>query len=212
MSTKNQVVLYGFAYGDRSGRIRWLFEELGIPYEDHFLSWDRQEQRSTEYLSINPMGRVPTVTFDGGVLYESAAICLTFADLYPAKGLAPAVGSPARAAYYQWISFASSTLEPIIEKIWRLNKDQGKDQSKSQNKIQLDAEAAFEELKAASIVLESALSGRNYLVGGEFSAADIMIGGLMNWGDALLKTSPVFKVYFDRLKARPACKRARIFD
>ncbi len=200
MSSK-PITLYGFSYGDRSGRVRWLFEELGIAYEDHMLSWDLMEHRSPEYLKINPMGTVPTVRFDGRSLCETGAICLTFVDLHPQKGLAPQPGSPLRAEYYQWMFFATSTLEPLMEKLWRAR--EAKDHA---------AEAqASEEFKAAALLLESALSGKTYLVGNEFSAADIMIGSLLNWGDFLIKLSPVFKIYFEKLKARPACRKSRIF-
>jgi glutathione S-transferase len=89
----------------------------------------------------------------------------------------------------------------MLEKMWR---------AKEAKNVELE-NATREELQAAAIVLESGLSGKNYLVGNEFSAADIMVGSLLNWGDTLLKMSPVFKTYFERLKARPACKSSRIF-
>jgi glutathione S-transferase len=201
MSSNKVVTLYGFTYGDRSGQIRWLFEELGVTYEDHLLSWEARENRSAEYLKMNPMGRIPTVKFGGRAMQESGAIVLTFADLYPEKALAPAVGSPNRMDFYQWLFFASATLEPMLEKMWRAKESKNTDLEN----------ITREELKGAAIVLESGLSGKDYLIGNEFSAADIMVGSLLNWGDTLIKMSPVFKTYFERLKARPACKRSRIF-
>jgi glutathione S-transferase len=196
------VTLYGFAYGDRSGRIRWLFEELGVNYEDHFLNWESQEHKSAEYLKLNPMGRVPTIRYEGRTFQEAGAICMNFTDMYSSKGLAPNIDSPLRADYYQWIFFASSTLEPLLEKMWRAK--EAKD-TKAEDGL-------GEDLKAASIMLETALSGRNFLVGNEFSTADIMIGSILNWNEAFLRLSPMFKPYFERLKARPACRRSRIFD
>ena len=66
--------------------VHWLLIELGIEHELHLLDFDKREQKSPEYLAINPAGRVPTLLMDGQALTESAAIVMYLADLHPAGG------------------------------------------------------------------------------------------------------------------------------
>src|SRR5689334_5244388 len=98
----------------RSTRPRFLLEELGVPYELHRLDMSKGEHKSEEYLKVHPLGKVPALRDGEQVLLESVAICLYLADRFPEKGLAPAPNSPERGPYYQWIFFATATLEPII--------------------------------------------------------------------------------------------------
>src|SRR5690349_22044691 len=105
------VVLYG-SQSTASLVVHWLLIELGIEHELHLLDFDRHEQKSPEYLAINPQGRVPALLLDGQVLTESAAIAMHLADLHPQAGLAPAIATPARAAYYRWMFFCAYTLMP----------------------------------------------------------------------------------------------------
>src|SRR5690606_8544915 len=86
-------------YGSRSTAslvVHWLLVELGVPHELRLLDFDRGEQKSPEYLAINPQGRVPTLVMDGLVLTESVAIAMHLADLHPGAGLAPPAGTPER--------------------------------------------------------------------------------------------------------------------
>ncbi|HRA91420.1 MAG TPA: glutathione S-transferase family protein, partial [Acinetobacter sp.] len=92
--------------------VDWLLIELGIEHELKMLDFDKHEQKSPEYLAINPQGRVPTLLIDGQVLTESAAIAMHLADLHPQAALAPAIGTPERAAYYRWMFFCAYTLMP----------------------------------------------------------------------------------------------------
>lgn len=105
------VVLYG-SKSTASLVVHWLLIELGIEHELRLLDFDKREQKSPNYLAINPQGRVPTLVIDGLPLTEAAAITMHLADLHPAAGLAPAVGSPLRAQYYRWMFFCANTLQP----------------------------------------------------------------------------------------------------
>ncbi|WP_342364486.1 glutathione S-transferase N-terminal domain-containing protein [Xanthomonas axonopodis pv. vasculorum] len=78
----------------------------------HALDFAQRGDKSPEYLAIHPAGVVPTLVLDGQVLTEAAAIVLHLADLYPQARLAPAVGTPARAAYHKWMFFRANTLQP----------------------------------------------------------------------------------------------------
>jgi glutathione S-transferase len=94
-----------------------LLEEIGKPYD--VVPIAREDRRSREHLARHPLGRVPVVELDDGTyLFESAAICLQLADLYPDAGLIPPVGSQERGIVYQWVLFAMTELEgPLFR--WR---------------------------------------------------------------------------------------------
>ena len=94
----------------RSSRVLWLLEEIGERYELTEIAGNQRQ--SAEHLRRHPLGRVPALELgDGTTMFESAAICLQLADLYPAAGLIPPLGSSERALVYQWVVFAVAELE-----------------------------------------------------------------------------------------------------
>ena len=99
----------------RGTRPRWLLEELGVPYALVHVDMKAGAHKEPGYRAIHPLGRVPAlVEEDGRTVIESGAICLYLADKYIDRGLAPAFGSPARGAYYQWAFYAYATLEAPV--------------------------------------------------------------------------------------------------
>jgi glutathione S-transferase len=99
------ITLYGMP-GTRAGRVRWVLEELGLPYREVTLDRAKGEHRRPEYLGINPLGRVPALVDGDFVLTETAAICLHLAEQHPERGLAPRPGTPERARMNQWLFLA----------------------------------------------------------------------------------------------------------
>ena len=91
-----------------------LLEEMGVPFELKLVDRANNAQKSAEYLKLNPNGLIPVLVDGDLVLYETAAICLHLADSYPEKGLAPAVGTPARAQFYKWLMWMTNTMQPSI--------------------------------------------------------------------------------------------------
>jgi glutathione S-transferase len=190
----------------RSARPRWLLEELGAPYEVVALNMTDGSLKTPEYLKVNPHGTVPALE-DGDVkMIESAAICMYLADKYADKKLAPAPGSPERAAYYQWIVYTMATLEPPVLEVFlhtvRLP------EAERSTKI---AEEGRRKFKTVAAVLSKALEGKQYLVGDQFTAADIMVGSTLGWSSflGLLEEQPVLQAYVQRLMQRPAFQRAQ---
>src|SRR5207253_1232227 len=104
------VKLYFNAFS-RAVRARWMLEELGVPHEIVPFDFEKEDP---EYLKIHPLGMVPAVVDDGKPLFESSAIVMHYADKYPEKKLAPALGTYERALYYQWIFFTMTHLEPAV--------------------------------------------------------------------------------------------------
>lgn len=189
----------------RAVRPRWLLEELGAPYTLVRLDMSKNEHKAPEYLKIHPHGAVPALE-DGDLrMFESAAICEHLTDKFPDKHLAPAPGTPARARYYQWIVYSVATLEgPILQVFFN---------TVMLPEAQRSAAAAEEgrtKFAETARVLTQALDGKTYLLGEQFSTADIMIGSTLMWAQmlGLLGDQPVLSAYVGRLMVRPACQRA----
>ena len=191
----------------RSVRPKWLLEEIGASYEVVSLNLQALDQKKPEYLKLNPNGAVPTLVDDDLVLFESAAICQYLADKFPDKHLAPAICTPARGLYYQWIHFAMSGLEPPAVTIFQHTVMK----PEAERNPTLVAEARTQ-LGAALKVVDAALAGRDYILGKEFTAADVMVGSTLNWCQMMGMIDggglPNVQGYLGRLAARPAAQRA----
>src|ERR1700722_6906841 len=97
-----KIELYGFTDFDRSGKVRWLLNEVGQSYQDHWVKTDADQEK---FLKVNPMGQIPVVRLDGELITESGAICAYLSELFPEKGPTPEINSKDRAAYLQWLFF-----------------------------------------------------------------------------------------------------------
>jgi len=190
----------------RSLRPRWLLEELGVPYDLQTLDMAKKDHKSAEYLKIHPHGVVPALVDGDIVMFESAAICLYLADKFPDKQLAPAVGSPERAAYYQWMVYSVATLEQPVLQVFLHTVMLPEEQRSAET-----AEDGRTKFKEVARVLTQALRGKQYLVGNKLSAADIMIGSTLAWCHfmGLLNDQHALEEYVKRLSARPAYQAAQ---
>lgn len=190
----------------RSIRPRWLLEELGVPYDLETLDMAKQDHKRAEYMKIHPHGAVPALVDDDVVMFESAAICMYLADKYRDKQLAPALGSPERAAYYQWIVYSIATLEPPVLEVF-LHTVMLPEEQRSAEAAQ-DGRTKF---KDVGHVLSQALRGKEFLVGNRFSAADVMIGSTLAWAHflGLLNDQHVLEDYAKRMSQRPAYQTAQ---
>jgi len=189
----------------RSTRPRWLLEEIGATYDLVRLDMSKQEQKAPAYLRINPHGTVPALVDGDLALIESAAICSYLADKFPEARLAPAVGTPERGRYYQWMFYSMATLEPPVIEIF-MNTVMLPEAERSAKAVE-KARAAF---AGVADVLSNALSGKPFMLGEQFSAADVMIGSTLAWSQflGLLNDRPALQEYAQRLSARPAYQRA----
>jgi len=190
----------------RSTRPRWLLEEIGAPYELVNVDISPGAQKPAGYLAIHPHGAVPALVDGDLTLFESAAICMYLADKFPDAHLAPPLGTPARAHYYQWMIYAMATLEPPVLQVFlhtvRLPEGQRSTRAADEGRLKF-AEVAR--------VLTQALAGKQFLLG-EFSAADVMVGSTLSWARTLglLNDHPALQAYVARLTERPAFQRAQI--
>ena len=193
----------------RAGRARWMLEELGVPYElERIDPREKKENRTPEYLEkVHPLGHVPALRdSDGDVtMFESAAICMYLADKFPEKQLAPPPGSPARAGYYQWMVYSMSELEPTVAAVSGYNKlpEDKKDPARL-----AELRGKFAHVAGP---IQKHLATREYMLGGEFQAVDVMIAGVLGWAkvSGLLDNQPELTAYVRRCTSRPAAQRSR---
>jgi glutathione S-transferase len=189
----------------RSNRVVWALEEAGAAYDYHRIDLFAGEGRKPDYLAINPGGKVPTLVDGDLILTESAAICTYIGDGFPASGLTPPVDSPERAQYNQWCFFVISELE---QPLWTIAKHRFALPEK--RRVPAVIETAHWEWGVATKVLATGLGEREFLVDGQFTAADILAGQCLAWARAFkmpLGHAPL-DAYADRLLARPALARA----
>ncbi len=185
------------------GRIvRWMLEEVRQPYTTHLLDY-ATTMKAPEYLSINPMGKVPAIKHGDAVVTECAAICAYLADAFPQAGLAP-VNNEERARFYRWMFFAAGPLEAAST-----NSAMG-----FVVPAERKAMAGYGSLADVVDALESAVRGRDYIAADRFTAADVYVGAQIGWGLQFgwLEKRPAFEAYSARLQARPAAIRAREID
>src|SRR3954451_16046284 len=108
-----KLMLY-HASPSRSSVVLWMLEELGEPYDIHLLSLQKGENRASDYLAINPMGKVPALQHGDAIITELAAICTYLADAFPQAKLNVPIGDPRRGPYLKWLFFGPSCIEPAM--------------------------------------------------------------------------------------------------
>ena len=195
-----------FAPNSRASRTLWLLEELGLDYELNRMEFNPKDLKSDEHRARHPLGRVPVLE-DGDVsIYESGAIAEYLLDCHKNGGLKPATDDPRYPEYLQWFHYCEGMVMPPINTIvvhTLLLPPERQDA--------IVREQAQRLLGKAWVPVESAIEGREYLIG-DFSAADTMLGhacimskrlGTVNEGNY-----PNLSAYAERLKARPACAKA----
>jgi glutathione S-transferase len=189
----------------RATMVRWMLEEVGADYETRLLSFEKGEHKSPEFLSINPMGKLPTIVVDGTAVTETPAIIAWLADAYPDAGLAPPPGSVERATWYRWLFFGGSCIEPAMI-----------DQMLQRPAPAQKGAIGWGSYDDVVDTLEAALQSRPYLSGATFSAADLYVGSELNWGGMFgaprIKDSEILQAYVQRVTGRPAYKRAAAAD
>jgi glutathione S-transferase len=165
--------LYG-APGRASAAPEAVLEELGVPYE--YVHVGAEERQSAEYKRLNPLGQVPALADGDHVLLESAAICIYLCDHHPAGGLAPAIDSPERGRFYQWLFFLSNTLQPAY--MLYFYPERYYSDAAGAPRLKQDAEPRIARLWGE---LDAALEPGPYLLGEHYSACDIYMYMLSTW-------------------------------
>jgi glutathione S-transferase len=186
----------------RSASTLWLLEELEVPYETKVVDFRRADGSGTkDPANPHPHGKVPTLKDGDELIFEGSSIALFLTDKYRKKKLGPAVGEPKRGEYLSWLAYRPGVMEPAL--ICR----------------RFDVKHVYGAMGWAPAdeveeVLNAHLATRKYMLGDEFSAADILIGGGIYFMlmAKMFKETPVMKAYSERVIDRPAYRKMMEMD
>jgi glutathione S-transferase len=186
----------------RSSTVLFMLEEVGAPYDVHLLDMEQGGLQASEFLAINPLGKVPAIEHKGQVVTETVAILLYLADEFPANGLAPSIGNALRGPYLRWMTMYAAAWEPAI--VDRAMKREPGHRAMS----------PYGSFDALFEMLTAHLAKAPYLLGDRYSAADVLWGSALRWM-TLFKLLPEMTVtasYMNRVTTRPALARAQAKD
>ena len=197
------IVLY-YAPRTRAVRVRWLLEELGVPYALRRVAFVPPSERF--FTQATPFGKLPALEDGEATIGESGAILEYVLERHGDGRLAPPVGAPARGRYLHWLHFAEGTLSvPLSTILWHTFYKGDADRQPS---VMADA---HDRAHTTLAVVERELENREYLGAEDFTAADIMMGftvGAARLLGVLDERYPNLAAYLARLEARPAFQRA----
>ncbi|HJT11566.1 MAG TPA: glutathione S-transferase [Dongiaceae bacterium] len=171
-----------FAPGSAAMAPHAMLEEIGAPFELLRVDTKTGEQRSADYLKLNPHARVPTLIYDGNqVMYESTAICLFLADRHPNIPFVPKSDSKDRGPFLQWMAYLTNTLQEACMHWWHAEKfvDGESEQAAVKRKAEQRTAEMFRFLDG-----ELAKSGP-YLCGSTFYICDYYAVMLARWTRAM---------------------------
>jgi glutathione S-transferase len=201
MSTTDKIVLFHAPQSRSSGALT-LLEELAAPYELRVLNMKAGENREPAFCAINPMGKVPAILHGDVLVTEQVAIYLYLADLFPAAGLAPKLDDRRRGAYLRWMVFYASCFEPaLVDRA--MKREPG-----------ARAMSPYGDFATVMATLTAQLRQGPFMLGQDFSAADVLWGGALNWTTrfGLVPETPEIAAYVTRVASRPAAQRVTARD
>ena len=193
------------APGSRSVRIIWLLEELGLEYK---LETIKRGEINKAFIDANPFSKLPTIIDNNIVMSESVAIVQYILQKYGEGRLEPDHNSHEYAEYLQWLNFGESVLiDPIVSIL--INKIFRPEEHRHEYSIQSAEQSFAKTIKTLNSIME----GRAYIMGDDFTAADIINGYTLRLADnlKLLSASPETENvvgYFKSLQSRTAYQKA----
>lgn len=187
-----------------------LLEEIGVPFELVLVDRRAGAHKTPDYLRLNPNGLIPVLTDGGLVLYEAAAICLHLADSYPDAGLAPAVGTEARAHFYKWMIWLTNTLQSTLVVYFYPERWVADGQLVGAADVKAQAERKVA-LLLDQLDAELARGQGPWLLGADYSALDPFAMMLCRWTRGFASTPARSRAhlgpYLQSILARPAVQR-----
>lgn len=185
-----------------------LMEEMGLTFSLALVDRKVEAQKSSEYLNINPIGRIPTLVDNGNAIFEAAAIVLHLVDQHPEAGFAPQYGTPERAQFYQWLIFLTNSLQEELM-IWQYPERLAGGNGAVATVVKTGAEN-----RASNFlnVIEAHLAANGpYFLGENISALDLYLTMLARWARPMSqppRSRPAIARLLDLTTSRPAVKRA----
>lgn len=183
----------------RGRTIRWLLEELAVPYETVLVNLMNKDD---SFRAVNPMMKVPAIVHAGRTVTETSAICVYLAEAFPQAGLAPTADE--RADYYRWMFFAAGPFEHAT-----INQALGVEVPADRQMM-----VGYGSVDRVADTVEQALQAHPFIAGDRFTAADVYVGSQLGWTSSvgMLPKREVFDAYLGRVMGRPAAVRARQID
>ena len=187
----------------RSSIVLWMLEELGQPYDIKLIKLSAGDNLKADYLAINPMGKVPALKHGDTVITEAAAICTYLADEFPGAKLNIPIGTPRRGVYLKWLFFGPSCIEPAVI-----------DRAAPRKEEARRGMLGYGDFDTVMNVVVQAVAKGSWLMGEQFTAADVIVGANIRWGMMFKMIPPrqEFLDYVARIAARPAAQRAEAKD
>lgn len=186
-----------------------LLEELGERFELRLVDRSVNAQKSSAYLKLNPNGLIPVLVDGDLVLYETAAICLHLVDTHAGAGLAPALGTAARAHFYKWLVWMTNTVQATLLLYFYPERmvDEGNVVGATQIRAHAEANVGrmLEQLDA-----QLASHGGPWLLGETYSALDPFAFVLCRWTRGFTRPArglPHLGPFLQRMLTRPAIRR-----
>ncbi|QBG35401.1 glutathione S-transferase family protein [Litorilituus sediminis] len=160
----------------------FMLEELNVEFELIKVDRKNNAQKSKDYLALNPAGRIPTLIDNGQAIFESPAICIHLAESNPQANLIPAIGSPNRALFFQWMMYLTNTVQAELM-IYFYPQKHSADETNIAGMVAVQEKRITEMLA----LLDNELEGKDYLVGDSISACDFFLFMLAVWADEFKK-------------------------
>ena len=194
--------IYGIAR-TRAFRAIWIAKELGLPFEHIPVEIGAAGARKPDYLAINPNGRLPAIDDAGFILWESLAITLYLAKKHSTGGLYPAT-LDGEAKAWQWSLWSVQEVDRGVN-IWSLHAVRLPPAERDRER----REEALRVLEAPFRVLDGALTGSGYLLGRQFTVADLNVAAVISRAiDMELASTPHLQAWLRRCLERPAAREA----
>jgi glutathione S-transferase len=194
-----------YSPGTASMVVHLALLEIGCPFRLEKVDFSKDAQHSAEYLRINPRGQVPTLLIDGNAYFESAALLMLLAERHPEAGLAPPVGSPARAEWYQWVVFFSNSLAAAY-RFWFYPPDLGAEVHPPAIRAALQAR-----IEGGWAQVDTHLQAHGpCMLGAQFSGVDLLATMLMRWSRNMPRPAtewPALRQLAGLVRARPSWKK-----
>ena len=198
--------MYKLFYAPKSASMgmRVLLEEIGASYELIETTVDKDTPRPAEQLAINPNGWVPVLTWDGGAMYEAAAITIFLTDRHPEAKLGPSANDPTRALYLQTLVYFSNAVQNAYQLTYY--PDRFADTPDGEPGAQ---QRGNRRLRETWQVIDNQISENEWVLGDQFSAADIYLFMLTTWlrpakGHPSLSEFPNVQRVANKVKLRPS--------
>ncbi len=185
----------------RSTRFLWLLEELGADYRIVYTNIPRRDGSSAaDANNPHPDKKVPALVHDGALVTESAAMAVYLTDLFPKAGIGPQIGDPKRGAYLTWLAYYAGVIEPVVNFQFNNLGDHAGLARTFRGRAELDQR------------IVGTLSKSPYLLGDQFSAADILLVSLGQFARQMLPAGELIDGYLKRCQSRPALAKALAKD